>query len=75
LAAALTGFRSALLSRPKPDNMIACVSCSNGPTNLLPERIDAATVWVVYRELGIEATRENAEWIAVYRQSPIQSLP
>jgi hypothetical protein len=45
---------------------------------LLPERIDGKTalpVRAVYRELGIEAMRENAEWVAVYRQRPIQPLP
>jgi hypothetical protein len=45
---------------------------------LLPERVDTATaalVRAVYRELGIEAMRENAEWVAVYRQRPIQPLP
>ena len=45
---------------------------------LLPERIDgktASVVRAVYRELGIEAMRENAEWVAVYRQRPIQPLP
>jgi hypothetical protein len=45
---------------------------------LLPEQIDAASaslVRAVYRELGIEAMRENAEWVAVHRQRPIQPLP
>jgi hypothetical protein len=45
---------------------------------LLPERIDAETaplVRAVYRELGTEAMRENAEWVAVYRQRPIEPLP
>jgi len=28
----------------------------------------------VYRELGVEAMRENAEWVAVYRQRPIEPL-
>jgi hypothetical protein len=44
---------------------------------LLPERIDGTTaglVRAVYRELGIEAMRENAEWVAVYRQRPIEPL-
>jgi hypothetical protein len=44
---------------------------------LLPEQIDPATaplVRSVYRELGIEAMKENAEWVAVYRQRPIQPL-
>ena len=35
----------------------------------------ASLVRAVYRELGIEAMRENAEWVAVYRQRPIQPLP
>jgi hypothetical protein len=44
---------------------------------LLPEHIDAgsaALVRSVYRELGIESMRENAEWVAVYRQRPIEPL-
>jgi hypothetical protein len=44
---------------------------------LLPERIDSTTaglVRAVYRELGIEAMRENAEWVAVYRQRPIEPV-
>ncbi len=28
----------------------------------------------LYRELGMEAMRENAEWVAIYRQRPIQPL-
>jgi hypothetical protein len=44
---------------------------------LLPEHVDAgsaALVRSVYRELGVESMRENAEWVAVYRQRPIQPL-
>jgi hypothetical protein len=26
----------------------------------------------LYRELGMEAMKENAEWVAIYRQRPIQ---
>jgi hypothetical protein len=29
-----------------------------------------APVRAVYRERGIEAMRENAEWVAVYRRRP-----
>jgi len=42
---------------------------------LLPETIDqstAALAEAVYIELGQEAMRENAEWVAIYRQRPIQ---
>jgi hypothetical protein len=35
----------------------------------------ASLVRAVYREVGVEAMRENAEWVAVYRQRPIQPLP
>lgn len=44
---------------------------------LLPEEVDAVTaplVRAVYRELGIEAMKENAEWVAIYRQRPIEPL-
>jgi hypothetical protein len=44
---------------------------------LLPETVgeaNAALAQAVYRELGIEAMRENAEWVAVYRQRPLQVL-
>jgi hypothetical protein len=44
---------------------------------LLPEKIDDETsslVRALYQELGVEAMRENAEWVAIYRQRPIQPL-
>ena len=28
----------------------------------------------LYRELGMEAMKENAEWVAIYRQRPIRPL-
>jgi hypothetical protein len=31
-----------------------------------------APVRAVYRERGIEAMRQNAEWVAVYRRRPIR---
>lgn len=42
---------------------------------LLPETLDkstAALARAVYVELGQEAMRENADWVAIYRQRPIQ---
>jgi hypothetical protein len=42
---------------------------------LLPETIDAATAplaQAVYVELGQEAMTENADWVSIYRQRPIQ---
>jgi hypothetical protein len=45
--------------------------------DLLPETIEestAALTHTLYQELGIEAMKENAEWVAIYRQRPIQPL-
>src|SRR6266568_306287 len=44
---------------------------------LLPETIEvgtAALAHTLYYELGMEAMKENAEWVAIYRQRPIQPL-
>jgi len=43
--------------------------------DLLPDTLDASTAALaraVYLELGQEAMRESAEWVAIYRQRPIQ---
>jgi hypothetical protein len=45
--------------------------------DLLPRTIDddsTVLAHVLYQELGTEAMRENAEWVAIYRQRPIQPL-
>jgi hypothetical protein len=42
---------------------------------LLPEEVDGSSVnpvLALYRELGSEAMKENAEWVAIYRQRPIR---
>jgi hypothetical protein len=44
---------------------------------LLPERVEpqaAGLVRALYRELGTEAMRESAEWVAVFRQRPIEPM-
>jgi hypothetical protein len=43
--------------------------------DLLPEIVDeraAPLVRELYAQLGGEAMKENAEWVAIYRQRPIQ---
>ena len=45
--------------------------------DLLPETIEESTAALthrLYQELGMEAMKENAEWVAIYRQRPIQPL-
>jgi hypothetical protein len=44
---------------------------------LLPLEISADTMtlaYALYHELGMEAMKENAEWVAIYRQRPIEPL-
>jgi hypothetical protein len=77
-AAALTGYSERLALEAQARQYDRMRELFQRASELLPERIDATTakmVRAVYRELGIEAMRENAEWVAVYRQRPIQPLP
>jgi hypothetical protein len=78
LAAALTGYSERLALQAQARQYDRMRELFQRAYELLPERIDATTasmVRAVYRELGTEAMRENAEWVAVYRQRPIQPLP
>jgi hypothetical protein len=78
LAAALTAYSERLALKAQARQYDRMRGLFERAYELLPERIDAKTASparAVYRELGIEAMRENAEWVAVYRQRPIQPLP
>ena len=78
MAAALTGYSERLALQAQARQYDRMRELFQRAYELLPEHIDAQTatlVRAVYRELGIEAMRENAEWVAVYRQRPIQPLP
>jgi hypothetical protein len=78
LAAALTAYSERLALKAQARQYDRMRVLFERAYELLPEKIDPATaplVRAVYRELGIEAMRENAEWVAVYRQRPIQPLP
>jgi hypothetical protein len=77
-AAALTAYSERLALKAQARQYDRMRVLFERAYELLPERIDpgsASLVRAVYRELGIEAMRENAEWVAVYRQRPIQPLP
>jgi hypothetical protein len=77
-AAALTAYSERLALKAQARQYDRMRILFERACELLPERIDATTaglVRAVYRELGIEAMRENAEWVAVYRQRPIEPLP
>jgi hypothetical protein len=78
LAAALTGYSERLALQAQARQYDRMRELFQRAYELLPTRVDAGTASMaraVYRELGIEAMRENAEWVAVYRQRPIQPLP
>src|SRR5262249_33782512 len=77
LAAALTSYSERLALKGQARQYDRMRMLFEQAYRLLPEEIDSATaplVRSVYRELGIEAMKENAEWVAVYRQRPIQPL-
>ena len=45
--------------------------------DLLPEILDGSSeryIRSLYRELGAEAMKENADWVAIYRQRPIRPV-
>jgi hypothetical protein len=77
-AAALTAYSERLALKAQARQYDRMRVLFERAYELLPEHIEPTTaslVRAVYRELGIEAMRENAEWVAVYRQRPIQPLP
>jgi hypothetical protein len=76
-AAAMTAFSERLALKAQARQYDRMRVLFERAYELLPERIDSTTatlVRAVYRELGIEAMRENAEWVAVYRQRPIEPV-
>ncbi len=76
-AAVLTGYSERLALNAQARQYDRMRELFERAYDLLPEQIDGRTASLVralYRELGIEAMRENAEWVAVYRQRPIQPL-
>jgi hypothetical protein len=76
-AAALTGYSERLALSAQSRQYDRMRDLFERAYQVLPETVDANNallVRAVYRELGIEAMRENAEWVAVYRQRPIQPL-
>jgi hypothetical protein len=77
-AAALTGYSERLALQAQARQYDRMRELFQRAYELLPEHVDGTTASMaraVYRELGNEAMRENAEWVAVYRQRPIQPLP
>jgi hypothetical protein len=77
LAAALTGYTERLAYKAQARQYDRMRMLFERACDLLPDKMDAETASIahaLYRELGGEAMKENAEWVAIYRQRPIQPL-
>jgi Ca2+/Na+ antiporter len=77
VAAVLTGYSERLAYKAQARQYDRMRMLFERAYNLLPADIDdstAAPAYSLYHELGIEAMKENAEWVAIYRQRPIEPL-
>jgi hypothetical protein len=77
LAAALTGYseRMALAAQARQYERMGALF--RRAYELLPETLGKNTeqqVRSLYCELGIEAVKESADWVAIYRQRPLQPV-
>ena len=77
VAAALTGYTERLAYKAQARQYDRMRMLFERACELLPDTIDGETAGLahgLYRRLGTEAMQENAEWVAIYRQRPIQPL-
>ncbi|HLL26651.1 MAG TPA: hypothetical protein VKT73_03235 [Xanthobacteraceae bacterium] len=77
LAAVLAGYSERLALKAQARQYDRMRMLFGRAFELLPETIDAETaplIRALYIELGAEAMKENAEWVAIYRQRPIQPM-
>jgi hypothetical protein len=77
IAAVLTGYAERLAFNAQARQYDRMRMLFERACNLLPQDVDEETMRLahgLYHELGVEAMRENAEWVAIYRQRPIRPL-
>jgi hypothetical protein len=77
LAAAFGGYAERLAMKAQARQYDRMRMLFERAYELLPERLDerpGELVRGLYQELGMEAMKESAEWVAIYRQRPIQPL-
>jgi hypothetical protein len=77
VGAALTGYTERLAYKAQARQYDRMRMLFERACELLPATIDAKTADLahgLYRQLGTEAMQENSEWVAIYRQRPIQPL-
>ena len=76
LAAALLGFSERLAYKAQSRQYDRMNTLFKRALELLPPKLNqpsAALFGRLFGELGLQAMRENAEWVAIYRQRPIQA--
>jgi hypothetical protein len=77
IAAVLAGYAERLALKAQARQYDRMRGLFERAYDLLPPEIgDGSTVLAhgLYRELGMEAMKEQAEWVAIYRQRPIEPL-
>jgi hypothetical protein len=77
IAAVLTGYAERLAFNAQARQYDRMRMLFERAFHLLPPEVDEETMplaYALYHELGVEAMRENAEWVAIYRQRPIRPL-
>lgn len=76
-AAALAGYSERLAYKAQARQYDRMRMLFERAHDLLPLELDdhtASLAHALYQELGMEAMKENAEWVAIYRQRPIEPL-
>jgi hypothetical protein len=77
VAAVLTGYSERLALKAQARQYDRMRALFGRAAELLPPEINTETMglaYALYHELGMEAMKENAEWVAIYRQRPIEPL-
>ena len=77
VAAVLTGYSERLALKAQARQYDRMRALFGRAYELLPHEINVDTMvlaYALYHELGMEAMKENAEWVAIYRQRPIEPL-
>ena len=77
IAAALTGYSERLAYAAQANQYERMRLLFKRAHDLLPEQYSEdmqPAAWSVFRQLGMEAMKESADWVSIYRQRPIKSL-
>jgi hypothetical protein len=77
IAAALTGYSERLAYAAQANQYERMRLLFKRAHDLLPGEFSQdmqSAAWLVFRQLGMEAMKESADWVSIYRQRPIRSL-